>query len=138
MSDTTTLINKLRNGCGDVECEDCQFSRKPYRMDFDCTLCEQAADAIEWLEAQLAAIRAEKEQANKPLTLDELRKMDGEPVWIVEHPNWGHWELSEYAEDYLEDRDPDFYGMKYNDPDGRYGLHILGWLAFRRKPEQED
>lgn len=79
---------------------------------------------------------------NEPLTLDELRQMDGEPVWIVAHPDWGHWELSEYAEDYLEDRDEDFYGMAMPpaipDPMGRYGLHMLGWLAYRRKPERSE
>ena len=62
----------------------------------------------------------------EPLTLDELRKMDGEPVWIVKYPDWGRWELSADAEDYVTDRDTDFYGMKHNDPDGRYGLHKLG------------
>lgn len=63
--------------------------------------------------------------------------MDGEPVWIVEAPDWGHWELSEDAQDYIEDRDTDFYGMKYDDPDGRYGLHKLGWLAYRYKPKED-
>lgn len=74
---------------------------------------------------------------NEPLTLDELRKMDGEPVWIVEEPDWGHWELSADADDYVADREPSFYGMKHNDPDGRYGLHKLGWLAYRQKPEED-
>lgn len=74
---------------------------------------------------------------NESLTLDELKQMDGEPVYIVEYPDWGHWELSEDAEDYLCDRDPDFYGMTHNDPAGKYGLHTLGWLAYRNKPEQE-
>ncbi len=71
------------------------------------------------------------------LTLDELRQMDGEPVWIVEAPDWGHWELSEDAEYYLTDRDEDFYGIRHDDPDGKYGLHALGWLAYRRKPKEE-
>ena len=70
-----------------------------------------------------------------PLSLDELKERGGKPVYIVEHPKWGHWELSEYAEDYFEDRDTDFYGMNHNDPDGRYGLHVLGWLAFDREPK---
>ena len=73
---------------------------------------------------------------NDPLTLDELREMDGEPVWIVEYPDWGHWELSADAEDYVQDRPEEFYGMKYDDPDGKFGLHSLGWLAYRRKPEE--
>ena len=75
--------------------------------------------------------------SDKALTLDELRKMDGEPVWIVEEPDWGHWELSADAEDYLVDRDESFYGMKHDDPDGKYGLHKLGWLAYRQKPEED-
>ncbi len=94
-------------------------------------------------EAEEAAYAAAMRRAepNEPLTLDELRGMDGEPVYIVEHPDWGHWELSDDAEDYL-DRDLDFYGLKmpenFPDPMGRYGLHMLGWLAYRRKPTQEE
>ena len=75
---------------------------------------------------------------NTPLTLDELREMDGEPVWIVEHPDWGHWELSADAEDYIADRDQDLYGLKHDDPAGQCGLHVLGWLAYRRPPEGEE
>ena len=76
---------------------------------------------------------------DKALTLEQLRQMGGEPVWIVEAPDWGHWELSERAEDYLDDRDPDFYGMKMpNDPEGRYELHVLGWLAYARRPERSE
>lgn len=83
------------------------------------------------------AIRDQQEaMQNEPLTLDELRQMDGEPVWIVESPDWGHWELSSEAVDYLEGREADFYGMMYDDPDGRYGLHKLGWLAYRHEPKE--
>lgn len=74
---------------------------------------------------------------NEPLTIEQLREMDGEPVWIVEQPDWGHWELSADAEDYLANRDQDFYGLKHDDPAGRYGLHVLGWLAYRRPLEGE-
>ena len=74
---------------------------------------------------------------NEPLTLEQLRQMDGRPVWIVEHPDWGHWELSADAEDYIADRDQDLYGLKHDDPAGQCGLHVLGWLAYRRPPEGE-
>lgn len=74
-------------------------------------------------------------QPNEPLTLEQLRQMDGRPVWIVEHPDWGHWELSADAEDYIADRDQDLYGLKHDDPAGQCGLHVLGWLAYRRPPE---
>lgn len=100
-------------------------------------------DCVDRLEADFEALIAAGDDLvirrtapeNKPLTLEQFRQMDGEPVWIVEAPDWGHWELSEHAEDYLDDRDPDFYGMKHDDPAGRYGLHVLGWLAYARKPE---
>lgn len=98
-------------------------------------------DTLEALDMAISALRQQdhfREVTKKvePLTLEELRKMDGEPVWIVEYPDWGHWELSADAEDYVTDREPSFYGMKHNDPAGRYGLHKLGWLAYRQKPER--
>lgn len=86
---------------------------------------------------EIDALRAQP--ANKPLTLDELRRMDGEPVWIVEwdalkQDHDGHWELSTDAEDYFLDRDDCFYGMQKHCG----GLHPSGWLACRTKPERSD
>ena len=108
----------------------------------DCWTNEEAETQREATKMAISALRAQQEhfrEATKkvePLTLDELRQMDGEPVWIVEYPDWGHWELSADAEDYVTDREPSFYGMKHNDPAGRYGLHKLGWLAYRQKQEE--
>lgn len=111
---------------------------------------QEQRQAYEWAKNQdyqsvaaryakiLAGLVDEIATPNEPLTLEQLREMDGEPVWIVEHPDWGHWELSADAEDYLADRDQDFYALKHDDPEGRYGLHVLGWLAYRRPPEGEE
>ena len=110
----------------DESCGDYRYQNKD-KLDYE--------DAL-WLA--IAALQALDAQENpEPLTLEELRQMNGEPVFIVEHPDWGHWELAEDAEDYLMDRDEDFYGMKHNDPLGRFGLHVLGWLAYRHKPKEE-
>lgn len=42
---------------------------------------------------QIKAMPSITPQPNAPLTLDELREMDGEPVWVVElngyPPHWG-------------------------------------------------
>ncbi len=65
-----------------------------------------------------------------PLTLEQLREKNGKPEWIVEYPDWGHWELSEDANDYIADRDPELYGLTYADPEGKAGLHKLGWVAY--------
>lgn len=69
-----------------------------------------------------------------PLTLDQLREMDGKPVWIVEYPEWGHWELTEDAEDYIWPRHAVLYGLKGED--GRYGLAKGGWIACAYAPPQ--
>lgn len=101
-------------------------------------------DTLEALDMGISALRQQEQldkvsqssSQDKPLTLDELLQMNGEPVWIVEYPDWGHWELSADAGDYVAERDYDCYGMKHDDPAGRYGLHKLGWLAYRKKPEE--
>ena len=95
------------------------------------TLDETGCSVTEAMKVALSALRP----ANDPLSLEQLREMNGEPVWIVEHPDWGHWELSADAEDYIADRDQDLYGLKHDDPAGQCGLHVLGWLAYRRPPE---
>ena len=92
---------------------------------------------IDALEFALTALRSMQE-AGEPLSLEQLREMKGKPVWIVEYPDWGHWELSEDAEDYLCDRDTELYGLTYPDPDGKVGLHKLGWLAYAYPPAHID
>ena len=99
-------------------------------------LKEEVLEQNEVFKIAISALRSAP-QPGKPLTLDQLREMDGQPVWIVEYPDWGHWELSEDANDYIVDRNLNFDGMKHDDPDGRYGLHKLGWLAYSYPPAQQ-
>ena len=82
---------------------------------------------------------------NAPLTLDELRGMDGEPVYLQFGDGVCGWAIVLIDGDWITFECPDFDGhcepdvdfinMEYNDPDGHFGLHILGWRALRRKPE---
>lgn len=107
--------------------------------------CKHHCGNPEFIDMAISALREKQERENpKPLTLAQLRERGGKPVYIVEHPEWGHWELSVDAEDYIEDRDPDFYGMTC---DGRKsywcdsercktGLHQLGWLAYDYPPKE--
>lgn len=103
---------------------------------------------VKRLLRELDALRAQQEQPNETLTLDELRKMDGEPVWVCTGSGENGWCVvavdgesvflhGPEFESFFEP-DPDFYNMKFNDPDGHFGLHVLGWLAYRRKPELEE
>ena len=82
-------------------------------------------DDAEMAEAHRVAISALRKQEtvtnrNELLTLDELRKMDGEPVWLV-NQNGGRWVIMSGA--YLWD------SRKNAD----YGKT---WLAYRQKPEE--
>ena len=67
-----------------------------------------------------SALRQQDIRKNDPLTLDELRQMDGEPVWLV-NQNGGRWVIMSGA--YLWD------SRKNAD----YGKT---WLAYRQKPEE--
>lgn len=96
--------------------------------------------SIEAIDAALEALNQGAAWTSKaePLTMEQLLEMDGQPVWIMEAPDWGHWELSEDAGDYLTDRDPELYGLTYPDPEGKGGLHKLGWIAYAYKPAHID
>ena len=113
--------------------------------------CPECVEAVRWSVKALKAMKSENSGEYHtiedhfrditkmvPIKLDQLRKMDGVPVWIVESPDWGHWELSEDAEDYICDRDIDLYGLTYPDPDGKAGLHKLGWIAYAYNPAYID
>ena len=105
-----------------------------------CPMTPEWAEQLEIMRTCLEAVQDHFPGTTKmmPLTLEQLRMMNGKPVWIVESPNWGHWELSEDAEDYLCDRDTDMYGLTYPDPDGKAGLHKLGWVAYAYPPANID
>ena len=46
------------------------------------------------------ALRAQQERENtKAMTMDELREMDGEPVWVVYDEDAGMWALVEVCEE---------------------------------------
>ena len=120
-------------------------TNEPEYREYTCPYCyhtwledRDASDYPNYCPVCRAVLRDGSAPPNEPLTLEELREMDGEPVWIVEHPDWGHWELSADAEDYIADRDQDLYGLKHDDPAGQCGLHVLGWLAYRRPPEGDE
>lgn len=86
---------------------------------------------------------------NKPLTLDELLKMNGEPIYcqfgdgvsgwaVIDIDESGHVEL--YGPEIFVgnhgEPDTDFLNMEYPDDQfNKFGLHFLGWRAYRRKPE---
>ena len=67
---------------------------------------------------------------NEPLTLDELRRMEGQPVYIVE--NTEYWAIVNSFDQ------AGVYLLSYGNPDdyGYFGLYGKTWLAYRQKPEE--
>lgn len=89
----------------------------------------------EALNMAIAALRAQQEaEKNEPLTLDELREMDGEPV-LLETGEVSIREQLIAAWEILIDHDEDcffFTRRKKGFSAKNYGLT---WLAYRRKKE---
>ena len=66
---------------------------------------------------------------NEPLTLDELREMDGEPVWVQSPgvPEYGRWAIVEGVGENCLFLHDDFTCHDYGKT----------WLAYRQKPEED-
>ena len=94
-------------------------------------------DDPEMAEAHRVAISALRQQecvgdVNKSLTLDELRRMEGQPVYIVE--NTEYWAIVNSFDQ------AGVYLLSYGNPDdyGYFGFYGKTWLAYRQKPEEDD
>lgn len=93
-------------------------------------------DTLDALDMAISALRAQhKFESNQPLTMDELRQMDGEPVW---------------CEIRIKGKPP-FYGIVHGENVTGFvpgddkpvnlaithvGAYGLAWLAYRHKPEE--
>lgn len=88
----------------------------------------------EALDMAIAALS----QPNEPLTLEELREMDEEPVYVVPKDKPAHcggwcgvtvWKCDRYS-----------YVSLLRDADSGWGFEKYGktWIAYRRPPEGEE
>lgn len=90
-------------------------------------------DAPDLNEAVKMAVAALRYQANTlpndPLTLEDLREMDGEPVWVYNSYNgWCNCRVVEC----IKPEDVFFT----DDTVRRISSYGDGWLAYRRRPEE--
>ena len=95
---------------------------------YDCGFCDGAFRAKRELASKLMI-----HENNDPLTMDELLKMNGEPVWIkLFDPDEEFWVL---RNEWVDTRNPEpmiLFRMRwYSHSD--YGKT---WLAYRQKPEE--
>mgnify|MGYP001771144892 CR=1 FL=1 len=107
------------------------------RYNVNCSELLMALDILYWMPLPAPPDKDNNVPAktpNEPLTLEQLREMDGEPVWIanpdaLEYGRWGIVDGVYQAED-------DQVLMLRGD----YSCHYYGktWLAYRRPPEGKE
>ena len=95
--------------------------------------CESCRMEHVQLRAWLAELREIKQERNAPLTLDELRKMDGEPVWVVYGEDAGMWALVEVCEESIFLTNNLGGRTEYADD---VELEDDGLTVYRQKPEE--
>lgn len=89
------------------------------------------------VDMALSALRAQAEaEKNEPLTLDELREMDGEPVWVEVPDGYKHyngWALV----DVTWKKNNVIYLVRAHGPVNPCEAVLKnGWKIYRRKPEE--
>ena len=97
------------------------------------SLYDAAGVAIEVLRAQ------EEAEKNEPLTLEELREMDGEPVYVVSYnSDETGWRIVDSVVDYRGAVfDSDRVNVFFNDSFLEDGRTINEeWFAYLRKPKE--
>ena len=112
-----------------------EYPVKKWSMEWD-----EREDGLSYYEALDMAISALRQQDHfrevtkkvGPLTLDELRRMEGQPVYIVE--NTEYWAIVNSFDQ------AGVYLLSYGNPDdyGYFGFYGKTWLAFRQKQEEAD
>lgn len=102
-----------------------RFSDEPGIRMVRCKRCEAKTGRYRSFDAAAEAWNRRAQPENNLLTLEELREMNGEPVYILNpcDPRQGFWEISVDAADYIEGRNIDSYGKT--------------WIAYRHRPEEE-
>ena len=151
LDEVITALDICTNGKG---CENCPYEVYDENGFEEYTGCEKLkTNALHYLreyrrdcenlvEASKRLMRKEHELAvadkNNPLTWDELKQMEGRPVW-VEEPylfcnEWhGYWEvISSFCEDeYVDDPDPIVY---MTDEETRHKNTLgISWQAYRKE-----
>ena len=83
----------------------------------------------EWLAEYLVDHLPTLTQPNEPLTIEELREMDGEPVWVELHQAWALVEVKQNGSVM-------FYGNSFSCSYSRT-WQVYRFRPYRRPPEGE-
>ncbi|MBP5782302.1 MAG: hypothetical protein J6W04_02055, partial [Bacteroidales bacterium] len=81
-----------------------------------------------------------QQEENLPLTWDELKQMEGKPVWVEEENQPSQWYLIKEVET-DEDDDPEFVSLTVFDCQGDYWFYKnnMGtkWQAYRKERNED-
>ena len=97
----------------------------------------------EALNMAIAALQEKAERENPaPLTIEELRQMDGEPVWVADLINQGH---SGYCVIYVNKDSLEVYGDRFcsayipgiENTWYSFNTYEKKWIAYRHKPKED-
>lgn len=94
-----------------------------------CRKCGMRTKYHQTRQDAISAMNRRAQPDNAPLTLEELRGMEGEPVWVEVLGDKAWWIVIRSAE----------RGKLTTDYGGWFDFKDYGktWLAYRRKPEPE-
>lgn len=99
--------------------------------------CREATGHRQDMEAEQMALEALREKAARenpnPLTIEELRQMNGEPVWVVELNNWAIVNVEEGGR---WDGIP-FVHTKIGGVSVEWNAESRNLLCYRHKPKEE-
>ena len=90
-------------------------------------------------EESIAAWNTRVEEENPPLTLDELRQMDGEPIWCIhiESGMYTGWHIIVVNKPFQDENTFQVLQPLESGTHRHYLAHYgKTWLAYRRKPEE--
>ena len=99
---------------------------------------------VQWCLSELLDILEQEEKQNEPLTLEELREMNGEPVWVKRLKGLSVCDTDWAVVEFRLEPDVKHYeirvwwpGSEYEDTPSEddYGKT---WMAYRRPPEGEE
>lgn len=121
------LIHALRRMAPETGSLHCLGCGHEHRCSLNgCAIIRQAVERLKELTAP---------PPNDPLTLEDLRKMDGEPVFFVSRDGEQRWGIIHVYHDDSGGCGVEVYFAEYQRMDcWNYGCD--GWSSYRRKPEE--
>ena len=135
------IENALRCVAQDIEL---YYKKKAPNGAWCIATCRNAAAQFEQMRSELAELRRAQPE-NEPLTLEELRQMDGEPVFAVDGEGHSAWVVVNAKGECCADNEFGSWAFSYYEmmmptvlTESENKLHPMGWLACRRNPERSE